>query len=96
MDVLGLLSEHAAQVHADACAYARHLDLWAQSISAQTLANEIGPRLHVLADEAFLCLLKIPDNLLSMLNSPDGWSTLAAFIAADIGVTPVDYSPTVH
>jgi hypothetical protein len=72
------------------------LELWARAVSASSLADAVGPRLGHLADDAWYSLLKIPDNLLSMLDSPQGWSALAAYIAADLGVAHVSYSPTVH
>lgn len=73
-----------------------YLELWGRAVSATALADEVGPRLGKLADDAWYSLLKIPDNLLSMLDSPQGWSALAGFVAADLGAMHVDYFPTVH
>lgn len=72
------------------------LELWARAVSATSLADAVGPRLGHLADDAWHSLLKIPDNLLSMLDSPQGWSALAGYVACDLGAAHVDYFPTVH
>jgi hypothetical protein len=73
-----------------------HLELWVRSVSAMALADEVGPMIGRLADDAYHSLLKIPDNLLPMLDSPQGWSALAAYVAGDLGVPHVDYFPTIH
>jgi hypothetical protein len=71
-------------------------DLWAQAVSAQALADDIGPRLGRLADEAYSSLLKISDNVLPLLHTPQGWAVLAEYVANDLGATSADYFPTIH
>lgn len=72
------------------------LELWAQSVCAAQLADEIASRLGVRTADAYFCLRTIPDNLLPMLDCPEGWMALAGLIASDLGAPFLDYSPTVH
>lgn len=71
-------------------------DNWAQSVAAHQLADEVAARIDVHRAAAFDCLLHIPDNLLPMLHSPQGWTALAGFIAGDLGASPPAYCPTIH
>ncbi len=38
----------------------------------------------------------LPENMLSLLDYPEGWSALAQYVAADLGFAPFGYRPTVH
>jgi len=97
MDALSLIADLVAGTVADDWPpQVVDYDLWAQSVAAQTLADTVAPMLGCLADDAFYSLLKIPNNLLPMLHSPEGWSALAAYIAGDQGLPPLNYFPAVH
>ena len=45
---------------------------------------------------AWASLCSVPDNMLSLLDSPQGWTALAGFIACDLGIAAPDYCPKVH
>lgn len=68
----------------------------AQAIAAADLAAAIAPRLRSDFDEVWDALCRVPDNMLDLLHSPQGWMALASFIASDLGAEPPDYEPTKH
>lgn len=41
-------------------------------------------------------LAYVPENMLALLDFPEGWSALAEMVAADLGVSSFGYRPTVH
>jgi hypothetical protein len=63
---------------------------------AQVLARDLADRLGVLEGDIFNALCTIPDNMLPLLRSPDGWAALASFIAADFGTALNNYTPSIH
>lgn len=67
-----------------------------QIVSAWVLAGDVAPRLSLGPDEVYATLSTIPVNMLVLLESPEGWSTLSGMVAYMRGLTPVPYSPTVH
>lgn len=92
MDAAALSTDiisNALDVRAEAAA--ADAVLWARSLSAQALADDVRPRLGVFADEAFVSLCHIPDSSLPMLDSPQGWAGLANYIAADLGAPALTY-----
>lgn len=62
----------------------------------KTLAADLAPLLGSNADEVFNALGHLPDAMLEHLTSPQGWSTLAGEVAADLGRTAPAYVPTKH
>lgn len=68
----------------------------AQVASARTLADALAAALHRPSAEVFEALTYVPDNMLMLLGSPEGWSALAQFVAADLGAPCLNYCPTVH
>lgn len=68
----------------------------AQYLSARELAREVAPRFGCPPDEAFDALTYVPDNMLTLLHSPEGWSALAEYAAARLGVAAPGYRPTCH
>lgn len=69
----------------------------AQYLAAVELARQIAPLLRVTEEQAFEALTYVPDSMLPLLQSPEGWAALAAFVAADLGVlTVTTYAPTRH
>lgn len=68
----------------------------AQYLAACELARHLAPLLRLGEAEVFDALTYVPDEMLPLLETPEGWSTLAAHVAADLGVLTVTYSPTRH
>lgn len=56
------------------------------------LAGDIGVEPALVWDR----LTVVPDNMLSLLDSPEGWTALGLYIAADLGVPAIHFKPTVH
>lgn len=68
----------------------------AQAIAAGELARSIAPLIKSDVDRVWDALCRVPDNMLDLLHSPQGWMALASFIASDLGAEPPDYEPTKH
>lgn len=62
----------------------------------KALADDISQASGLDADLVFAELAHIPDNMLALLESPEGWSALAQYVAADLGVHALDYRPQIH
>lgn len=76
------------------CSVAPAIDS-ARYASALELATLVADRSALSFSEAWDALTFVPDNMLSLLDSPQGWSSLASWIAADCGVT-INLKPTLH
>lgn len=81
----------AAPVSRENAAFAR-----AQLASARELSRQYAPLLGVSPAEVFDELTQVPDNMLALLNSPEGWAALASYIAIDLGDSQPFFAPTVH
>jgi hypothetical protein len=68
----------------------------ANYLSARELSREVSRRLGLDPESVFNALTFIPDNMLSLLHSPEGWSALAAYAAAELGAADPSYRPTRH
>lgn len=68
----------------------------AQLLSAFELSRLIGKRLNVTPEEAFDRLSTIPDNLLSLLHSPQGWTALGEYVAVGLDLPGPALCPTLH
>ncbi|MBX7461778.1 hypothetical protein [Qipengyuania huizhouensis] len=64
--------------------------------SAQVLAADVAGELGEDQGKVWDSLTLIPDNMLSLLDHPQGWSALAAYLADDLRRAPTGYAPTVH
>jgi hypothetical protein len=64
--------------------------------SAMRLVGDIAGLLDADASEVFGSLCDVPDNMLVLLSSPQGWTALAGFLAMELGAPVPDYRPTVH
>lgn len=71
-------------------------DWLAQVEAARELSRRVALMTGVTESEAFDALTYIPDNLLPLLHSPQGWSTLAGMMANDLGVIAPTFKPMVH
>lgn len=67
-----------------------------ETASAVTLAREVAATLGVPLEDAWWSLCNVHDNMLALLDSPQGWSALAGYIACDLGLDAADYLPKVH
>ena len=68
----------------------------AQFLSACQLSRELAPVLRLDDGRVFDVLTYVPDNMLSLLHSPEGWAALAEFVAAELGAPSPSYLPTRH
>lgn len=68
----------------------------ARFVSAQALAADVAGELGEDQGKVWDSLTLIPDNMLSLLDHPQGWSALAAYLADDLRRAPTGYAPTVH
>lgn len=64
--------------------------------SAWALAGQLAPVVNATAEEIYGVLGTIPDNMLELLKSPQGWTALAGYVAGDLGRRMPDYRPTLH
>lgn len=64
--------------------------------SARALACDVAGAADLSADMVFEALTFVPENMLGLLASPEGWSALAQYVAADLGLFCLCYRPTVH
>jgi hypothetical protein len=72
------------------------LDMLALRVSARELSRQLAPVLCAGETEVFGQLCTVPDNMLALLDSPEGWGTLAGYVAARFGMAPPAYQPTLH
>lgn len=59
------------------------------------LSRQIAPLIGCSSGEAWNALAHVPDNMLTLLRTPEGWAGLASYVAADFG-RHITYHPTVH
>jgi hypothetical protein len=65
-------------------------------LCAAEISRRAGGLLGVSEADAFDALTLVPENLLALLQSPEGWGTLARMIASDLGADLPAFQPTVH
>jgi hypothetical protein len=68
----------------------------AMLLSGRVLAADLAPLLRASADEVFETLGHMPDAMLPHLCTPQGWMTLAGYVAGDLGRSVPAYTPTLH
>lgn len=64
--------------------------------SGRALARSLAPILDASPDEVFNVLGHVPDNMLELLKSPQGWTALAGYVATDMGRPLPNFKPTVN
>lgn len=69
---------------------------WSQHIAAWDLAAAVSDDLRMPIGLVWDALCTVPDNMLSLLDSPQGWTALAGYIAAELGCRPPSFMPAVH
>jgi hypothetical protein len=65
-------------------------------VSAMTLAEDVAGLLGVPSKAAWDALCILPENMLGLLDSLQGWTALASFIACDLRMDAPEYRPRVH
>ena len=71
-------------------------DLEAQAIAASTLSHDLARKSDMSVNQVWDCLTAVPDNMLALLHSPQGWTALASLVAADNGVPEPLLMPSIH
>lgn len=69
---------------------------WLQDMAALQLAYDLADEFGVPVGDVWYSLCNLPQNILTLLESPQGWSTLSAVVAFDMGLPATGYGPTVH
>jgi hypothetical protein len=67
-----------------------------EAAAAIKLARDVAGLLDYPMDDVWWALCNVPVNMASLLDTPQGWSVLAAYLAGDLGMGTVDYLPSVH
>lgn len=88
----------AAQAASEAATAAAKFDpdAWARDMSALSLAQEMADRLDEPLNEVWDSLCHVPDNLLALLESPEGWGVLSSHVSVTLGHGPACILPAVH
>lgn len=68
----------------------------AQYLSAWRIADELAPLLGVTPEDVFSALTYVPDNMLGLLCTPEGWAMLAEFVAGRLNIASPSYKPTIN
>lgn len=68
----------------------------ARDLSASWFASTLADLLHVDCEEAYLVLRTIPDPLLVLLESPQGWTDLGNLVARKLGLGACPCAPTIQ
>lgn len=88
-DALGAALHQQAEYEARNYAFARQ-------VAAIELASGVAQALGADWGDVWDEMTHVPDNMLALLESPQGWSVLASYVAESIGRALHSYSPTVH
>lgn len=86
----------SAALKADLDAYDCEWELAVRFECARHLSHCLGPLLGVPQGEVWEALTHVPDNLLGLLDSPEGWVTLSGIVAYDLGISPPAYLPAIN
>ena len=60
------------------------------------LSDDLAPLLGKRSDEVFDVLGSMPNEMLSLLATPQGWSTLATYVAGRFDLPAPAYAPKLH
>ena len=86
-----MIADHEAVTAAQAA-----VEYWARQVSACALVDELADMLGVSIDLVWSAMVRVPQNMAPLLDSPQGWAALSGFVAVELGICPPDYLPTVH
>lgn len=90
-----ILGAALSRIETDAEAEARLAER-ARWHAAWELADQLAPLFSVEAGEVFDALCRVPEEMLSLLETPEGWAVLAGHIAPRFHLPVVTYHPTIH
>ena len=65
-------------------------------MAGSLLSDDLAPLLGKRSDEVFEVLGTMPNEMLSLLATPEGWSTLATYVAGRFDLTAPAYAPKIH
>lgn len=68
----------------------------ASYVAARGFSDDVASLLGLSNSCVFDGLALVPSNLRSLLDSPEGWSALAVFVADHLGTAAPAYAPTIH
>jgi len=68
----------------------------AQFLAARQFSREVAAALAVEAERVFDALTYVPEGMLTLLHSPEGWSALADHTSAKLGAAGGGYEPLRH
>ena len=60
------------------------------------LSDDLAPLLGKRSDEVFDVLGTMPNEMLSLLSTPQGWTTLATYVAGRFDLPAPAYAPKLH
>lgn len=69
---------------------------WATLRCGQALASDIARASSFDFAQVLDALTLVPQEMLCLLQSPQGWSELAQCVATDLGVESINYHPQIH
>lgn len=65
-------------------------------IAATALAGVVAGATGLPYAVIFDQLTRVPEAMLELLQSPEGWGSLSSYLAAHLGAPPIHYLPTRH
>jgi hypothetical protein len=71
-------------------------DIEAQAVAASSLSHALARVSDMSVNQVWDCLTSVPDNMLALLHSPQGWTALASLVAADNGLPEPLLMPSIH
>jgi hypothetical protein len=91
-------SDVISEAVADAvdAAHAAAAVAWATDMSALQLAYDLADEFAAPVGDVWFSICNLPENILVLLDSPQGWSALSAVVGFDLGLPASGYGPTVH
>jgi hypothetical protein len=72
------------------------LHAMAQLQASYALSRQLSVHLGIGEADAWQSICTVPDNLLSLLCSPQGWTAIAGMVAADHGLADPGFMPALN
>lgn len=70
---------------------------WGRALSIDRLTNELAAHLNVPAETIFDTVCTIPSNLVTLIDTPQGWAAIGGFVATALRVVPDgDFMPVLN
>ena len=74
----------------------RYSDEDFRNLAKWELAQQLTPQSLLPDWDVQVMLDALPANLHNLLDSPEGWTTLAGYVAAGLNLPPARYAPSIH